>query len=144
VGFIDAYSLVALIANEPEVDEVDGILRAGNAKMPLVNLAEAIDVLQRRYGLSTEEISQGIDPLELSGVISFVTAGRLHALLAGSLRAAHYERSTRAVSLADSFLLAHALADHEEVVTSDAALAAVARAEGVEVVALPNTAGKRP
>jgi PIN domain nuclease of toxin-antitoxin system len=144
MGFFDAYALVALIAGEPAADEVEGVLRTGGACMSLVNLAEAVDVFQRRYGLTQAEIQQAVAPLELGGLLSFVAPDRGDAWLAGSLRAAHYDRGTRPVSLADCFLLAHAFVNDEPVVTSDAPLAAAARAERVDVVALPSTTGRRP
>lgn len=144
MAFVDAYALVALIADEPAADEVGDVLRTGDAKLTLVNLAEAIDVLQRRYGLSAAEISHGLEPVELAGFLAVVASDRREAWKAGSLRAAHYDRSARAVSLADCFLLAHAVAANEAIVTADRPLAAAARAERVDVVALPNTAGQRP
>jgi hypothetical protein len=46
--------------------------------------------------------------------------------------------------MADSFLLAHALTDGGPIATSDPPIAAVARGEGVDVVGLPDSSGKRP
>jgi predicted nucleic acid-binding protein len=144
MGFIDAYALIALIAGEPAAGEVEALLRTGDVQMPLVNLAEVVDVLQRRCGFSVADIRHAIEPLELAGVLSIVASGRRHAWFAGALRATHYDGRTQPVSLADCFLLAHAVADDDQIVTSDGPLAAAARAEGVDVVALPSTTGKRP
>ena len=46
--------------------------------------------------------------------------------------------------MADCFLLAHGLAEAGTVVTSDPAIAAVARALGVNVIGLPDSQGRRP
>lgn len=144
MALIDAYALVALIADEPAAAEIDGLLRSRDAGMTVVNFAEALDVLQRRYRLSVEEIRQALEPLVLGGVLSVVGSDENDAWLAASLRANHYNRKTRAVSLADCFLLAHAVAGQDEIATSDSPLAAAARVEGVGIVPLPSTVGKRP
>ncbi len=60
------------------------------------------------------------------------------------LRAKHYHRERRPVSIADCICLATALRLKEDLATTDPALAAVAREEGVTVVALPDSSGQRP
>ena len=64
--------------------------------------------------------------------------------LASELRAAHYHRAKMPVSLADCICVATAISLGTDLATTDPALAAVARAAGVEVIALPNSAGVIP
>lgn len=61
----------------------------------------------------------------------------------GSLRARYYHRGECDLSLADCILLASA-GDGERIATTDPAVATVARAEGIDVVALPDSSGQRP
>lgn len=66
------------------------------------------------------------------------------ALAAGSLRARHYRRRTCEVSLGDCCALALAKRRDLALATADPELAATARAESVDVVALPDSRGRRP
>ncbi len=64
--------------------------------------------------------------------------------LAGELRARHYRRNGSDVSLGDCMALSTAISLGDTLATSDAALAAAARREGVEVLALPDSRGRKP
>jgi len=64
--------------------------------------------------------------------------------LATSLRRRYYDSTTRALPLADCFLLAAASRLEASVATADPAVASVAREEALELVALPDSAGRRP
>jgi PIN domain nuclease of toxin-antitoxin system len=141
---LDAYALVALIADEPAAEEVDAILREGQARIVIVNMAEAVDISQRTHGLPRDEIRAALEPLLLGRILSSVGSDEPHAWLAADLRAQHYDRRTRALSLADCFLIAHALTDGGPIATSDSPLAGVAREMDVEVRALANSDGERP
>ena len=141
---LDAYALVALVADEPAADEVEAILRAGGARVVVVNLAEAVDASQRVHGLAADAIRDALEPLLLASVLSSVVSDETHAWSAARIRADHYDRNTRALSMADCFLLAHALAEEEEVATTDPEISNVARALGVNVLGLPDSRGKRP
>jgi predicted nucleic acid-binding protein len=144
VTLLDAYALVALIGDEPAAEDVEAILRRGDARVVVVNLAEAIDVSQRVHRLAAGEVRAALEPLLLARVLSAVSSAELHAWRAAELRAKHFDKKDSALSMADCFLLAHGLEDVEPIATPDRPLAAVAEAEGIEVVALPNSAGKRP
>jgi predicted nucleic acid-binding protein len=141
---LDAYALVALVGDEPAAEEVEAILRGGDARVVIVNLAEAIDVSQRVHRLAAGEVRAALEPLLLARVLSAIVSGESHAWRAAELRAKHFDKKARALSMADCFLLAHGLEDGEPIATSDPPLAAVARAVGIEVIALPDSAGKRP
>jgi predicted nucleic acid-binding protein len=64
--------------------------------------------------------------------------------LATSLRAEHYHRTTASVSLADCICIATAITLETDLATTDPALAHVARAAGVDVIPLPDSAGVIP
>jgi predicted nucleic acid-binding protein len=64
--------------------------------------------------------------------------------LAAALRTEHYHRERAPVSLADCICVATAISLGTDLATTDPALAAVARAAGVVVVPLPDSAGVAP
>lgn len=140
---VDAYALVALIADERAADEVEGILRGGDAAIVIVNLAEAIDVSRRSHGFPIGDVREILEPLLGEALVVLVSAER-EAWLATELRTRHYSRKTSALSLADCLLLAHALVGGDQIATSDAPLADAGRAEGVAIIALPDSTGVRP
>jgi PIN domain nuclease of toxin-antitoxin system len=141
---LDAYGLVALIADEPAADEVEGLLRSGDCRVVAVNLAEAIDVCRRVHSISSADVGDALRPLTLSGSLAVAASDEQAAWTAADLLATHYHRTDCPVSLADCFLLAHALIDGDAIATSDPALARAARTESSSVVALPDRAGIRP
>jgi hypothetical protein len=47
----DAFALLAPLGEEPAADNVEALLRRGDAAITAVNLAEALDVLQRVQGI---------------------------------------------------------------------------------------------
>ena len=140
---LDSYALVALLADEPAADEVEALLRDGNCRVVVVNLAEAVDISQRIHGLTSDEVEATLRPLFLADVLSALPSEEGDAWRAAELRIHHYHRKDRPLSLADCFLLAHA-APAESLATADPPLATVARAEGIEVIALPDRSGSRP
>jgi PIN domain nuclease of toxin-antitoxin system len=139
VTLLDAYGLVAWMAEEACADEVDDLLRAG-ASITSVNLAEVVDRMARVYvadvGLDVEALAATrleVLPLDLA-----------LGIRAGDLRGRRYDRRTAAVSLADCVAAVTAIDRRIPLATSDPALASVVRAEGGEVVALPDSRGVRP
>jgi predicted nucleic acid-binding protein len=144
VTFLDAYALVALVGDEPAAEEVQGLLREGGMRVAIVNLAEAVDISQRVHNLSAQEVRHALEPLLLADIVSTASPDEPHAWLAAELRIKHFDKKTSSLSMADCFLLAHALTDGRPIATSDPPLATVARAEGLEVVGLPDSSGKRP
>jgi PIN domain nuclease of toxin-antitoxin system len=141
---LDAYALVALVVDEPAADEVESLLRERDCGSVVANLAEAIDISHRVHGLPLDDIREALEPLLLGGSLSVVVSDESDAWRAAELRGRHYERKTRALSLADCFLLAHAMAAGDGIATADPPLADAARVEGVALVALPDSAGRRP
>jgi uncharacterized protein with PIN domain len=144
VALLDAYAVVALVADEPAASEVEDIVRVGASYVVMTNLAEAIFIARRTYGWTLEQVRAVLEPMLLEGVLQTVSSAEADTWLAAELRARHYDRKTRAVSLADCFLLAHAIDRDDVIATADQPLAAAARDEGVGVVGLPDSTGARP
>jgi uncharacterized protein with PIN domain len=142
VTLLDAYAIVALVADEPAADDVEALLRRGGAAITTVNLAEAVDVARRVHGLPEADVRDAVEPL-LSEVIATIEPAETAAWRAADLRNRYYERRTRPLSLADCFLIA-AAGHADTIATADPPVAQVARAERLGVVALPDTAGRRP
>jgi uncharacterized protein with PIN domain len=128
---LDAYALVALLADEPAANEVERLLRKGAGKITSINLAEALDVLERRDGIPESALRDALDSLP----VQVLPASASDAWRAAELRARHYHRRQRPVSIADCFLVAGAEPD-DAVATADAGVLDMARAEGLKVVEL--------
>lgn len=142
--YIDAYGLVALIANEAAAPEVEKLLRGEECRVVAVNLAETIDVAARTHGFPLEEIRKALEPLILGGQLAVAVSDASDAWLAAEIRVSGYHRSKRPLSMADCMLLAHAFSTGDAVATSDPHVADVARTGDVTVIALPDTDGNRP
>jgi PIN domain nuclease of toxin-antitoxin system len=132
---LDAFALIALLAGEPAADEVEAILRRGQAAIPAINLAEALDVLQRVQGVSSERLEAITAPL-LQTSLALLPVDEQMARKAASIRARRYHRTRAPISLADCVLLAAADAA-DAIATADAPLIAVAREEGARITELP-------
>jgi uncharacterized protein with PIN domain len=140
---LDAYALVALIADEPAAGEVEEFLRAGECGVVVANLAEAVDICSRVHGLDQRVIRQALDPI-LGDSLEVVLSTESEAWQAATLRSAHYDKRSSALSLADCLLLAHATLSGDAIVTADPPLAQTARHEGIDVKPLPDSSGTRP
>lgn len=143
--YIDAYGLVALIANEAAASEVERLLRDDECRVVAVNLAEAVDVSARVYGLTLEEIRKVLEPLILGGSVAVAISEETEAWTAADIRSVEYDKRTRPLSMADCLLLAHVSLTHEaQLATADPDLAEVARSREVAVVGLPDVSGNLP
>lgn len=142
---LDAYALVAFLADEPAADRVEELLRdrLDPASVSAVNLAETIDVLIRRYGHSPEAVSARLDWV-LAAPMQVIEADEITAREAGRIRAERYHRTQAPISLGDAFALGTASLLEARLATADPALASVAIREGVEVVGLPDSEGRLP
>ncbi len=140
---LDAYALVALIVDEPAAQLVEELMRSGEAAITSINLAEAVDVSCRVHGLNERSVREIVEPLIFGAHLSVVAPIDTDAWRAARLRIGHYNRRTRPLSIADCFLLA-AVTPADRVATADPAVAEVARAEGIDMIALPDSSGRRP
>ena len=144
VTLLDAYGLVALVAEEPAAAEVEELLRAGEAGILAVNLTEAVDVCGRVHRVEPDETRAVLEPLFLSRVLSLRPSGAAEAWLAAQLRIRYYDRRNSPLSLADCFLLAHAVREGESIATADPHVAGCARGSSIAVVPLPGSTRARP
>ena len=137
---LDAYALEAYLNNEVlAADVVEPLILSGQQVLITgVNLAETLDRVIRVNGTNREELENDLIGLGLT--VSGVDAPM--AFDAASLRAQHYQRNRRAVSIADCCAAALALDRDAPLVTSDPALLALIHEEGGRSVALPDSSGR--
>jgi PIN domain nuclease of toxin-antitoxin system len=145
VTVFDASALLAFLRDEPAAVTVEEHIRkAGDdACISSVNLVEVVDKLIRVYGNSEEYVADTMDWLMAGGLLFMPTDGDM-GRLAGELRARHYRRRDSELSHADCMALSTAISLGRPLATTDPALVAAARKEGVEVLALPNSRGQTP
>jgi predicted nucleic acid-binding protein len=145
VTVLDAQAIVALLIGEPAASPVAALLRdpGAPAKVNAVTIAEVVDVLVRLRGRAYPDVAEKLDWLEAGG-LEVVAVEGLVGRTAGRLRADHYDRRQRSVSLPDCLALATARAHDEPLATSDPALVEVARREGAQIIGLPDSAGRLP
>ena len=132
---LDAYALVAFLVGGPAAPRVRAILREGDATVATTNLAEALDVSQRVFGLPIARAMDILDSL-FDGSLRSVQLDLSTARRAAEVRAEHYHRSSRPISLADAVLVASATTA-DRIATADPDVLAVAIAEGIATVELP-------
>lgn len=138
---IDASALIALLGREPAAEEVRELLRSGRAAMTTLNLAEAVDRLQRRYGIKPDESRPVIEGL-LHQSLALLPLDERVAWRSGELRAKHYHRTRCPLSLADSVVIA-SVPVGGCIATSDSHLLSVATKESLSVIVLPDSRGHR-
>lgn len=130
---LDASALLGHLLGEPRGRRVSALLANGGLGMATVNLAETIDVLCRR--VDRERAHEFVAPLIDGPIAQLVALDGARAWRLGELRARHYHRTQRPVSLGDCALLACADST-DSIATFDAVLIAMARDEAVAVVDL--------
>ena len=130
---LDASALLGHLLGEPRGRRVSALLANGGLGMATVNLAETIDVLCRR--VDRERAHEFVAPLIDGPIAQLVALDGARAWRLGELRARHYHRTQRPVSLGDCALLACA-DSADSIATFDTVLIAMARDEGVAVIDL--------
>lgn len=141
---LDAQAIVAGLTAEPAMSEVARILHDLDS-VPMVSavtVGETMDVLVRVRHHRVEHCDAQLQLL-YSGGLEVVPVDEEIGRLAGLLRARHWNRDSRPVSLADCTALATAMLNQEPLATADAALIGAARAEGHPVIVLPDSQGRR-
>jgi predicted nucleic acid-binding protein len=135
VTLLDAYALIAFMVGGPATRQVREILREGDAAVATTNLVEVLDVSQRVHRVPIPRALEVLEPL-LEGPLTAIPLDLAVARRAAQIRARHYHRSSRPISLADAVLIASA-AHGDRIATADPDVLAVAAAENIESVALP-------
>jgi PIN domain nuclease of toxin-antitoxin system len=136
---LDANAVLAVLLAEPAMDRVLPLLREGRSAMTGANIAEVFDVGIRRRGLSPARMAELVEPLFEGPIASIPVDARL-ARRAGELRAAHYHRSKRRISLADAVLLG-AARPGDRIASADRPVLAIAAELGIETIELPPSSG---
>ncbi|MDX6699036.1 MAG: hypothetical protein QOE65_2433 [Solirubrobacteraceae bacterium] len=139
---LDATALIRLFLAAPGAEDVEAVLERGPSVMTSVNLAEAAYEVARVEEITVTEMRTFADA-RMEGLIEVLDVTEAHAWRVVELRDRHYHARRSALSWADCVLLAAAQAG-DTIVTADHALARAARAEGIEVVGLPDARGRRP
>lgn len=136
---LDAYAAIAVLNDEYAAQQVQDLLEGDEvAVLTVLGVAEVVDHLVRLGGLDGGDAALDItqlglaDPPALDGPL---------ATRAGLLRARHYNRRTRAISLADCVAAATARGLNARLATADPALLDTCAAEGIAVIPLPDTTG---
>jgi predicted nucleic acid-binding protein len=135
VTLLDAYALIAFLVGAPATPQVRAILREGDTAVATANLVEVLDVSERVHGVPIPRTIEILEPL-LEGLLTAVPLDSTIARRAAEIRARHYHRSSRPISLADAVLIASAK-QNDRIATADPDVLAVAKSEKLESVALP-------
>ena len=136
---LDAYAVTALLKGEAAAPRVRDLLRGDDpARLTALGFAEVVDHLVRLSG--AEEDDAALDLAQL-GLADAVPVDAATAVRAGLLRARHYHRRDRAVSLADCVAAATAQAHFTAVASYDPHLLDLCHDERIRVIALPDSAG---
>ena len=138
---LDAYAVIAALLGERARADVEPLLADGVVSAP--NVAEILDVCIRVHANNERVVRERLDWLA-GGGLEMLPLGAELAREAGVLRAKYYKRRHCEVSLGDCVALALAKQRQAPLATSDPDLASAAREERVEVLALPDSSGKRP
>lgn len=137
---LDAYAILALLKGEPAASLVSTLLgEDGGARLTAVGVAEVVDHLIRLVGTSEDEAALDIAQLGLAEALSVDSS---LATAAGALRARHYHRRHRAVSLADCVAAEAARICGVALVSADPHLLDLCHDEGIDRIALTDTAGR--
>jgi predicted nucleic acid-binding protein len=135
VTLLDAYALIAFVVGGPASSQVRAILREGDVAVATANLIEVLDVSERIHRLPIPRALEILDPL-FEASLTAVSLDLAIARRAATIRARHYHRVSRPISLADAVLIATAKPG-DRIATSDPDVLAIAAAVEIEPVKLP-------
>lgn len=136
---LDSYAVLAHLKDEPAGPEVAALLDGtDDARLTAVGVAEVLDHLVRIVGADPEDAALDLAQLGLFEAISVDPDAGLRA---GLLRARHYHRRDRAVSLADCIAADAAMTLEAQMATSDPHLLDLCEVESIDVFPLPDTTG---
>lgn len=136
---LDANAVLAFLEEEPADTRVEELLREEPPPvLTALGVAEALDHLVRLVGVDEEEAV--LDLAQLGLADAHTVDGDL-ASRAGRLRARHYDRRYRAVSLSGCVAAEVSRRVGAPLATSDPHLLDLCQAEGIEWMALPDARG---
>lgn len=96
---LDAYALIALLADEPAAGEVERLIAGTCTTVPAPNLAEAADRLGRVHGIPVEPTRSAVESLQQTTDLHVRALEAKEAWRAAELRVAHYHRTRCPLSL---------------------------------------------
>jgi PIN domain nuclease of toxin-antitoxin system len=137
---LDSYAVLALLKDEPAANQVGRLLASEDASLTVLGVAEVLDHLIRLVGADEDEAVLDLAQLRLRPP-SPVDAAL--AIRSGLLRARHYHRKHRALSLADCVAAETARAIGAPLASADPHLLDVCQDEGIQLIALADTSGQR-
>jgi predicted nucleic acid-binding protein len=137
---LDSYAVLALLKDEPAANQVGRLLASEDASLTVLGVAEVLDHLIRLVGADEDEAV--LDLAQLGLLPPSPVDGPL-AIRSGLLRARHYHRKHRAVSLADCVAAEMARVIDGPLASADPHLLDVCQDEGIQLIALPDTSGQR-
>lgn len=135
---LDAYAVLAFLKGEAAASQVRTLFGRADATLTAVGVAEVVDHLVRVVGADEEEVMLDLAQL---GLVDGLPVDAPLGAAAGRLRARHYHRAHRAVSLADCVAAEVARLVGRPLATSDPHLLDVCHAERIDVVVLPGSDG---
>ncbi len=135
---LDAFAVIALMKGEPAAVEVGSVIEHGGCALTTLGVAEVVDHLVRVVRTTEDDAVLDVAQLGLDAALELDSASATEAAL---LRARHYHKKNRAVSLADCVVAQFARTSNSAVATSDPHLLDLCRDEGISVIPLPDSAG---
>jgi predicted nucleic acid-binding protein len=136
---LDAAALLAAIKGEPAALEVRALIEREPCSLTATGVTEVADHLIRVVRVEEDDAILDLEDARLDPPVELDAAS---AVQAGILRARHYHRKTRIVSLADCVAAQAARASGSPLATSDPHLLDLCHDEGIAVIPLPDRRGK--
>ncbi len=136
---LDSYAVLAFFRGEYSAQLVQSLIEGeDDAALTVLGMSEVIDILVRRSGLDEDEAVLDLAQL---GLASPPDLDAQIATNAGLLRARHYDRRSRAISLADCVAAETARARNAPLATADGPLLDTCASEGIPAIILPDDYG---
>jgi predicted nucleic acid-binding protein len=137
---LDSFAVLALLRDEPAAARVQQLIEGEDeTALTTLGISEVIDHLVRLMGAEEDEAVLDMAQLGLASPSPIETA---MAVQAGFLRARHYHRKNRAVSLADCIAAETARSTGSRLASADPHLLDLCQDEGITVIALPDSEGR--
>jgi PIN domain nuclease of toxin-antitoxin system len=137
---LDSYAVLALLKGEPAAGDVQRIVEDDeDSLLTPLGVAEVLDHLVRLANAEEEEATLDLAQL---GLAAPTPVDSELASRAGLLRARHYHRKSRAVSLADCVAAETARALGCRLASADPHLLDLCRDESIAVIPLPDSTSR--
>jgi predicted nucleic acid-binding protein len=137
---LDSYAVLALLKGEPAAIQVQHLVEnEGGALLTSLGVAEVLDHLVR---LADADEDEAVLDLAQLGLMSPAAVEADLGAKAGLLRARHYHRKNRAVSLADCVAAETSRHMDCRLASADPHLLDMCRDERIDVIPLPDSASR--